>query len=59
MNVLGVKRYLTGKSMTLAHTARINISVLVVEHQLRTHGAVFVWRKNDEVVCNGILFVLE
>ena len=48
MNVPGVKRYLTGKSMTLAHTARINISVLVVEHQLRIHGAVFVWRKNDE-----------
>jgi hypothetical protein len=48
LNALGVKRYLTGKSMTLAHTARINISVLVVEHQLRTHGAIFVWRRNDE-----------
>ena len=59
MNALGVKKYLTGKSIRLAHTARINTSVLVVEHQLRIHGAVFVWRKNDEMVCNGILFVLE
>jgi hypothetical protein len=48
LNALGAKKYLTGKRIILAHTARINTSVLVVEHQLKTHGAVFVWRKNNE-----------